>query len=83
MSRPTSIDISEVMWQEAQDYGVRLTVDEQVAIARLIRRQARDIPTSVSINAAFRAVGLHAPRGYAIAVRNRLARLFPDDEAER
>ena len=75
---PDVAAISEALWEVAADYAVRLTVDEQVAIARAIRQHERRIPTSDSIRRAFRDIRLHAPRGYAVAVRDRLARLYPD-----
>jgi hypothetical protein len=78
MSRPTVSDISEALWEESRSFGVRLTADEQVAIAELIRGHARRIPTSESVRLAFRAVGLHVPRGYPVAVRDRLDRLYPE-----
>jgi hypothetical protein len=74
--RPSESDISEALWEESRFYGVRLTVDEQVTIARLIRGHARRIPTSDAVHRAFRAIGLHAPRGYSVAVRDRLTRLY-------
>jgi hypothetical protein len=73
--RLTVSDISESLWVEMNAYGVRMEVDEQVAIARSIHQHSHPTPTSDAINRAFREIGLHAPRGLAIAVRGRLDRL--------
>ncbi len=75
-TRPNVSDISEAIWEESGRFGVRLTVDEQVRIAEIIWAHRRFIPTAASITTAFRVIGLHAPRGFGIAVRDRLDRLY-------
>jgi hypothetical protein len=78
--RPTLDTVSEALWQESHDYGVRMAVDEQVVIARRVHLLAMTEPRGLKpthIDDQFVRIGLHKPpRGYAGAVIKRMERLI-------
>ena len=77
--RPTLASVSEALWQESQDYGVTMAVDEQAVIARRVHATASTAPRGLKpadIAAEFDRIGLRAPRGYGRAVIARLERLI-------
>jgi hypothetical protein len=70
---PTSTDwsaeLSEALWEAGRDYGVRLEVSQQVAIARAIATKPREVATADDVCSAFVANGLPRPSAaYAKAV---------------
>src|SRR5690242_16499641 len=69
-------EVSEALWEAEQRFGVRLTVADQVAVARVLGAKA-DV-TAADVKAAFAELGLPAPRAaYAKAVAARLGSLAP------
>jgi hypothetical protein len=64
-----SAELSEALWEAGRDYGVRLEVSQQVAIARRIAAKPRDATAPNDVRAAFVAEGLDPPpAAYAKAV---------------
>jgi hypothetical protein len=70
-------DVSEVMWELERQFGLRLSVPDQVSIARELGRRRGDLSAS-TVAEAFRARGLEVPpRRYADAIVARLGVLRP------
>lgn len=70
---PTSTDwsaeLSEALWEVGKDYGIRLEVSQQVAVARTVATKTREAATPDDLRAAFIANGLPGPSAaYAKAV---------------
>jgi len=70
---PTSIDwsaeLSEALWEAGRDYGIRLEVSQQVAVARAVATKPREAAMPDDVRAAFVANGLpRPPAAYAKAV---------------
>jgi hypothetical protein len=64
-----SRELQEALWEAGKDYGVRLEVSEQVAIARSVTQRSPDQVTPSDVQAAFIAIGLPRPSAaYAKAV---------------
>jgi hypothetical protein len=56
-----SAELSEALWEAGRDYGVRLEVSQQVAIARRVSAAPREAATPDDVRAAFIAEGLAPP----------------------
>lgn len=56
-----SAELSEALWEAGRDYGVRLGVSQQVAIARRVAAKPPEAATSDDVRAAFTAEGLAPP----------------------
>jgi hypothetical protein len=62
-------ELQEALWEQGKEYGVRLKVSEQVAIARAVASKPREDATAEDVAAAFVALHLPTPpRPYAKAV---------------
>lgn len=62
-------EAQEAIWEASKQYGVRLEVSEQVAVARDLARLAPGELTPLEIQVAFRRAGLREPStGFAEAV---------------
>jgi hypothetical protein len=73
-----SAELLEALWEAGSDYGVRLQVSEQVAIARRVAAKPRETATPNDVRAAFVAEGLPSPpTAYAKAVLAKVRGVSP------
>ena len=56
-----SAELQEALWEVGAEYGVRLEVSQQVAIARLVAAKEVDAVSPGDIQTAFETVGLRRP----------------------